>query len=260
MENFDRIQRYILNEMSSEEHQLFEEEVRKSEDLAMELELQRFEVETVDQLEEDNLREKANLLKKKMAANKEEAIVRPLQNKRTNYRRLFLMSAVASIALLVGFFIFNPNEISSAEIIAMGYENARLDFGNRLNKSGVSAEQVFQSEYVNILKNRDQANVEEAITYFSNFSSGVDKYNTQALINLGHSYLLANQFNDALSIFTRLEQSTLAENTQIEEATFFKAMTLLGNGQESEAISILNKLAKEGSNYDALARSSLDLL
>ena len=62
MENFDRIQRYLLNELSSEEHQRFEEEVRKSEELAMELELQRFEVETIDQLEEDSfiktLREK----------------------------------------------------------------------------------------------------------------------------------------------------------------------------------------------------------
>lgn len=54
--------------------------------------------------------------------------------------------------------------------------------------------------------------------YRVTLSSGEDKYNTQALLNLGHAYLLAKQFNDAISTFTTLEQSTLAENTQKKDA------------------------------------------
>jgi hypothetical protein len=257
MENFDRIQKYLLNELSSNERHLFEEEVQANEELAMELELQRFELETIDQIEEDSLREKATQLKEQIAK-EDEAVVRPINKK--NNRRLFFLAVAASITLIAGYFVFGINDLSSSDILAKGYDDARLDFGNSSIKSGTSSKQVFQSKYVKILKDRDIANMGEAITYFSNFSSGEDKDNEQARLNLGHAYLLANQFNDAISTFTKVETSAITTSAQIEEATFFKAMALLGNKQKSEALSILKKLEKEGRSFDVLAKNSLGLI
>lgn len=257
MENFDRIQKYLLKELSSDERRLFEEEVQANEELAMELELQRFELETIDQIEEDSLREKATQLKEQIAK-EDEAVVRPINKK--NNRRLFFLAVAASITLVLGYFVFGLNDISSSDVIAKGYDSARLDYGNPNIKSSTSSRQVFQSKYIKILKDRDIANMDEVITYFSDFSSGEDKDNEQARLNLGHAYLLANQFNHAISTFTKVETSAITTSVQIEEATFFKAMALLGNKQKSEAVSILKKLEKEGRSFDVLAKNSLGLI
>lgn len=252
MENFNRIQKYLHNEMSPEERSSFEKEVQANEALAMELELQRFELETIEQLEEDSLREKANQLKKQLKE-KNNDVPHPIK-KRSDNQRILLWAVAASIALLAGYFILRPMSNSNSIQITETYTEARLNFGNGNVRNDNSQKETFPSKFIEILKNRDKDKMDEAIEYFSNFSSNNKNANNQALLNLGHAYLLDNQLKKSIQTFSEVLITSELTSYQREEAQLFYALALFSDSQKDEAISILEKLSQEGENFEVLAQ------
>lgn len=257
MENFDRIQQYLFNTMTTEERASFEEEVRIDTALAEELEIQRFEAETIDQLEEDSLRKKAKVLRTKIVDNANTSDnIKPLKN--TRFNRLTALSIAASIVLIAGYFFQIPND--ATDYITYGYAEARLDYGNQLLKGSDGDESIFLMPYTEILKKRDDKKVDQAISYFENFGSESSSDMLQAQLNLGHAYILGKQFHKAIPTFSLIELSNDASPKQIEEAMLFKAISYIALDKKSEAISILEELTVKGKNFDVLAQNVLSKL
>lgn len=256
MENFERIQKYLLNQMSEEEKRDFEEEVRRSSALAEELELQRFELETIDQLEEDALRAKARELRAEMIAAKPETKVKKLKPFRPGTTRWIILAVAASIALLIGFFFLQTNRFSASEAIALGYEASMLDYGAPIARSDDDTD-VFDLRYLQILRDRNEAQAGEAIDYFARFSTANELVSIDARMNLGHAYMLNKEFEKAIDIFRELENSSEVSTRKKEEAAFFRALAMLGAGETDQGISLLEQIEKGNGRFAPIAKDIL---
>lgn len=105
MESFNRIKDYLLHRLPDKERAQFEAEVRANEALARELELQRFEMETIDQIEADQLREKAAELRQQ----RQQRLEQNTQGSRSGsmVRMYRIIAAAAVVLLAIGFFFGN---------------------------------------------------------------------------------------------------------------------------------------------------------
>jgi TolA-binding protein len=254
MENFDRIQRYLSHDMAQEERQQFEEEVRQNESLAEELEIQRFEFETIEQIEEDALREKLQQLSTTKISRSSN--VRQLQPSSRN-RNTWLIGIAASIALIAGFFFFQNGDDQYSTLTASAYDKVRIDYSRGAMTRGDHMEAIFPSTYTDILRVRNADQAKEAISFFSNYSSDDESIETKALLNLGHAYMLQGDFSQAIASFASVRQSSKASRELIEEASFFEALAHLQLGNKTQAISLLDSLVKDGRHFDAMAKSTL---
>jgi len=257
MDYFNKIEDYLLNELSAEERSRFEKEAKQNKDLAKEIELQRFEYETIIQLEEDDLRQKLKSIKR-MDAPDEATIVQ--EEKKPAIRRSLIyrgLALAASILILIGFFFLPQYFSTESNIMADIYNSAGLSFGTTNVRSGNNGEPVFNPEFVTILKQRNTEKSKEVIKYFRNFNSDSAYKNSQARLNLGHAYLLANEDQSAVSIFSKLLEDGQLPTRSKEEARFFKAIALLQSNQEVEGKILLNEIVNENGRYSKLAEKVL---
>ncbi len=260
MENFDRIQNYLLGNMSPAERLSFEKEVVQNEQLAEELEVQRFELETLDQLEEDSLRAKAKELStKKATASSKEANVHTMGTKKTKKPRWFLLAAAASVLLLIGFFLYNNTSSSTADILSYGYGNGNIEF-KRTKRGAPNTDEQFDQKVLDILINQNQSKAEEAIQYFSSISPTSPTTQDEAKINLAHSYILNKEFHKAIDILNIIETSTNIDDRKKEEVLFTKALANIGAENETEATSILNQIVDKNGRFKPRAVTILEML
>ena len=254
MENFDRIRNYLLHRMSGEERTQFEADVRGDDVLARELELQRFEMETIDQIEADHLKKKASELRAQQSArrNKSSRSARTVKM----YR---ILAAAAAMALLIGFF-FWQQEANKEDITAFSYRQVRVVYNTTIVNRGKEADSVFDQPYIAILENRDIDQASAAIDYFLNFQSDVPSTRRRAMLNLGHAYLLNQNLLKAAATFKDIQEMPSATSIQKEEAEFFRAVALIEAGEVDLGRARLEKLGQEGKGYDAVAKKLLDML
>lgn len=251
MENFDRIKRYLLNQLTKEDRKQFEAEARENDALAKELELQRFEMETIDQIEADHLKKKAA----KLRLQRSEGHVPNSRSART-IRMYRILAAAAAITLVIGFFFWQGDTVNS-DITAFSYQQARVEYEATNVNRGEKADAIFEQTFVNILENRQEDQASMAIDYFLNFKSDSLSTRTRATLNLGHAYLLNQDFLKASETFEGIQQIPDATATQLEEAAFFRAVALIEAGETNSAREILEKLSREGKGYDAVAKNLL---
>ena len=251
MEGFNRIQKYLYNLMSEDEKQLFEDEVRNNKVLSIELETARFEMEMIDQLEEDSLRAEA----------KELSLRRPnsnIKNKRSSEFKLTKAFLIALVALVLYSIIYYSwraqTEETTTKVIAMAYNNSRLNFGNQVTKGDHSNNYNFSQDYIFLLKNRDVSQMPKVIEYFKSHTSNDSHTHIQARLNMAHAHLIMKSNSEAHQIFYEIIQSESASAKQKEEAELFIALSTLGNQKET-SLRRLQKLSNEGEYYDAIARS-----
>jgi len=249
MEGFSKIQKYIYNLMSESEKQLFEDEVRTNKDLSIELELARFEMEVIDQLDEDSLRADAKELSLSLPNSKNK------QSPKPNLTRFFLIGLIAVFLSSIIYFSWREQpEDKVIKIIAMVYDNSRLDFGNQVTKGDYIDNSKFSQDYILLLKNRDAAQMPIVVEYFNSYKSNNPHTQIQAKLNMAHAHLVMNNNSEAHQIFNVIANSESANAKQKEEAELFIALSTLGDHKES-SIKILKKISNEGEHYDAIARS-----
>jgi hypothetical protein len=257
MENFDQIKRYLLNQLSEDERKQFEEEARQNKALARELELQRFELETLDQLEEDTLKKKAVELRFNINRTGPKTKARKIGTLRSRSKVIGLLLAAASIALLIGFF-FWQGSTSSEDLVTMSYEQARVDYTLNGDTRRGESTAVFDKQILDILNKRNRRQARRAIDYFSQFEAANQYAGIRAKLNLAHAYLLNQDFTIAAEVFEVAGQIPGVSAMQSEEASFFRGIALIEAGQEESGLNILETLSREGNNYDVLSRSLLD--
>ena len=257
MEDFNKIQDYLLNKLSAEDQKNFEQKVAENPELASLLELQRFEMETIDQLEEDSLREKAVGLKNNKEQNNTEAITKKLQPVRSKKRNWAMWAAAASVALLIGFFLFQNPFNFDQNLTAYAYDKENPVYSiSSIRASGEEAP-VFDNQAINILQSRDQTNATVAIKYFSDFTSNNTNESLRAKMNLGHAFLLNKNFEKAVATFNSLLSSNEVSNRDKEEAAFYQALASL-ELNTTNGIEKLNVIQKAGKRFSPLAKDILE--
>ena len=268
MENFNRIKAYLLNQMSSKQRQRFEVEVKTDNKLAEELEIQRFQLQVAKELEKDALRAKLTSLETK----KPRAIPAKTKITSINKEQYFLSKKVliplaASLLFLIGLFFYSQNSFTIQDATLLSYEDGKIDFLQDTRNGGTTTN--FDVKKLEILQTRNKQKVKEAIDYFSAYTTTEINTQIQAELNLGHAYLLSENFEKAVTIFTHLEDNFELRDRIKEEVQFFKAISLLNkevrlNGKinpiNSEGISILKTIKLEGNRFDILAEKLLDKL
>jgi len=253
MDNSNRIKDYLLNQLSEEERKQVEAEVRENDELALELELQRFEMETIDQIEADHLKKKAAELRLRTPVGNNQ------KSRSGRTIRIYrILAAAASIAFIIGLFFFWRQDGSNADIMAFSYQQARVEYTVADTYRGRETNAAFEPTYLKILQNREQNQASEAIEYFSNFQSDTISAQIRAMLNLGHAYLLNQDFLKAAETFEDLQQLPGATTPQMEEAAFFRAVALIKAGEPNSGREILEKLSQKGKGYDAVAKRLLN--
>lgn len=260
MENFDRIQNYLLDNMSPSERIRFEEEVKQDDTLAEQLELQRFELETLDQLEEDSLRSLAKKIDLNSSAKQnEETNIRSINTQRSATKRWLTFAAAASVLLLIGFFLFNQNTPNTANIMAYGYENASIEYQD-LRRGDNDETQKFDPEILSILQTRNKAKAKQAIQYFSSITPINPKIQNEAKLNLAHAYILNKEHDKAINLLNDVENAVTFSNRKKEEIQFTKALAYIGLNDNSNALSILNQIIKKNNRFSPLAKKILEMI
>ncbi len=262
MENFDRIQDYLLGTMGEQERLLFEKDLAENEELATQLELQRFEMETIDQLEEDALRAKAKTLKARSDLSgtaEPEATLRQLKPVRSKTARWGMLAAAASVLLLIGFFFFQSPSRSPADAIALGYRQAQVDY-TLASRSGEEPATAFDSRFIKVLQDRDQSKAGEAVRYFSIFPTPDPEVNIQAQFNLAHAHLLNEEPLKTIEILDYLYRSEEVNNRTKEELTYFKALALLETHTPLKGLRLLKQIVAENGRFAPAAKSVVKLL
>lgn len=256
MENFNRIQAYLLNRMNGEDRNRFEAEVRTNEALGIELETQRLEQQVVEEIETDYFLERA---KKLRASSTKEATIKTLTPKKRSFSN-YLIALAASLTVLIAATFYFSLPTKSEQLFSMAYAESNLDYSGSYQARGEADVQQFAPRYLKILNNRNTKNAQEAIEYFEQIPSTIDGQNIRALINLGHAHLVAGQFNYAAAAFDRILTASNATNKEREEATYFKALAIFSQGEKVAAIEILSSLSEEGQNFDVLATKTLSVI
>jgi len=259
MEDFNKIQDYLLNNLSEEDKKSFEAELIKNPQLASLVELQRFEMETIDQIEEDALREKAKSIRDNSQASNKEAITKELTPNKSKKNNWAMWAAAASIALVIGFFIIQNPFSADQNFTAYAYGEETPTYSISTVRASGETVPVFDNQTLNILQSRDQQNAEKAIQYFSNFTSNNTNELIRAKMNLGHAFLLNENFNKAVKTFATLQTSQDISDRDKEEVVFYQTLAQL-ELNKTEGINKLKEIQKAGKRFAPLAKKMLDLV
>ncbi len=263
MKHFDLIEDYLFNRLSEEDRVSFEKELTNNEVLAKELALQRIEFDIIDQMEEDDLRTKAASWKKKLETSEtsQKSTPETKEVKLINKKRYLLpiLAIAASLLLFIGIIV--PNFITpQPNILAQAYEGAKLEYTVTLLQKGDEGNNIFKQPYLQILEKRNKEKAKDAISYFSTFSSDVKIENTRAKVNLGHAYILEEDFQSAIDVFTKIENDPDTPNRIREEVHFFKGIALIKTENNKNGVQILMDIQKENGRYGPLAKKIIEVL
>ena len=110
------------------------------------------------------------------------------------------------------------------------------------------------------MQNRKEEQASEAIRYFVSFQSDTASTQIRAILNLGHAYLLNQDFRKAAETFEGLQQIPGVTTPQMEEAAFFRSIALVKAGYPNLGIQLLEELAQKGGEYDAIAERILNMI
>lgn len=258
MDYFKNIENYLFNRLSPEDKLLFEKEAKHNEALAKELEIQRFEIETINQIDEDDLRENLKGLGTEATKLKDEP-VRPVE--KTAIRRSLIfkgLAIAASVLVLIGFLFIPQLTSTSNSLVASSYESAKLNFGDSGTRTDDAIKSIFEAPYIEILKTRNKTKSKEAINYFKNYTASSETNAFLALQNLGHAYLLDESNSNAIETFNSLLENERVGKRLKEEASFFRALAFYQNQEELKSKMLFQNIVESKGRFSVLAKKILD--
>ncbi|MFT7450069.1 MAG: hypothetical protein ACI9VN_000782, partial [Patescibacteria group bacterium] len=228
MKNFDKIERYLQNEMGEEEKGAFEKEVSQNPDLAEELVLQGVEEEAIDLMIEDELLKKVKWIASKKVE-KDSVNEKPL----IFFIPWMKMVIAASVLLIVGYYLFQNNNPTASEYNLLAMTTLAE---NRPNLSGsrsieeLDETQLEEEQYDSAITIGDQEEMEGAIHFFNH------KKEVEANYKLGHAYLLNKEFEKSVYYFNKYLSTATEENRNRPQAAFYLAIAHLANDNTTRAV------------------------
>ncbi|WP_457617086.1 tetratricopeptide repeat protein [Lutibacter sp.] len=236
--NYIEFENYISNELSSEEKKHFEEKLNTNADLKEEFEIYKalntsLSSKFSNEEEEQNLRKTLTKLGNKHIAKKGKVI------ELKTYKNLMI---AASIAIIVGLFVFNNNTPSYNDYA--NHNALELVVRGENNEAFSRAEEAFNS------KNYEEALKE--LTFLSNIyltDTEIQLYKGICLLELGNYY-------EAEAIFDKISAGTSSLSST---AVWYKALSLLKQKKYIACKQLLKTIPQSAPEYNK-AQDLLDKL
>lgn len=234
MENLGKIERYINGELEEDDLWEFKRALESDPQLAAELKDYLMIKKLLSQKEKLKLMDKMNA-------------IHEAEKSRSKLPRIPIYAAAASFLLLAsigGFLLLRHSGSNEAALFNQYYTAESGAFGLRSGHSSL------QHELAQGLQYYEDKNFEKAIDFFNQTDN-----NLMARLYRGISYLELEQFDKALSDF----DVVIADNNNlfVDQAQWYKALTLLKSEQLTKAKETLNAIASDRSVYKTKAQKLL---
>lgn len=245
---FDKIEKYVSNEMSVTEKAAFEQEVAANTELRQALELYQLSNETVEIGVEDDLREQF----RQWSAEEKKEQTNPREAKVVSFRTRFMaFAAAASVLLIVGFFGWNfARQNYSDEALAAGFYHSP-EMSSFRNSDAQDA------DWEAGLKAFENGNYTEASAVFQREVTESPRY-AEAQFLLGDCYLKLENPAAASTAFQTVINSNDVRFR--EKAEWQLALSYLQAGNSDNEFQILLEKIASDSNHsfqrDAMALQS----
>lgn len=214
--NFERVDKYLNNELSEQERQALEAQAERDEDLSAELERQQAAHKVLDLVIAKNLKQQLEDLEE------ESKVVAMPQKRRFS---LYQLAAAASVLLVIGFgalFFLNGSD-DPAGLASAYYATPDLNAQRSVTEDPNTANALTQGlEMLNLKQ------YQEAIATLSIIDAGNEQY-VPAQYALGHAYYLAGQYQAAESSFAVVSDS--GDFRYAEDGEWYALLACLAQGQ-----------------------------
>ncbi|NOR27945.1 MAG: hypothetical protein GQ540_05405 [Lutibacter sp.] len=231
-ENYITFDKYLNNELSNLELITFEEQLNSDADFKQEFEIYKALETSLSSKYENEEKEKAlrntlsNLgskyIKPENSTKKKGEIISLL-----NYKQYMV---AASIALLIGFFLFNNGEPVYGDF--SNHNSLELVVRSDNNETVIRAQEAFNSK-----------NYKEALTYLTQLSNSND---IEIELYKGICYLELNSYADADIIFDEISNGNSAFKNN---ASWYKALSMLKQEQFEACKYVLQTIPESADEY-----------
>ena len=254
MKNFDQIERYLNDEMSESQRQLFEQTMEQDTKLAEEVRLQQFEESAIDLMIEDDFLDK---ISKIASEEKDKNNIVPINKKKSSFLHTrWIQMAVAASVLLVAVFYINSlgsSDFNPTELAMNTYEKKIPNFSAVRSTDQLDAEEY--NNYSAYISNKERHKMEETIRFFKT-QEGSD-----ALYKTAHAYLLNKDFDSAIETFLNYQSTASKTERDYSNASFYLGLSYLGKGDIEKTRSILDEVKGDANHiFQKDAKSILKAL
>ncbi len=240
MKKSERIEGYLQGWMSRAEAKAFEEEIAHDANLAHEVEVMRFELDVIGQLEADALRAKIKMLRQEEASATKPDDRKPLQLTASRFR---WWAAAAAIAVLIAALFLLPKTDTPEKLIAEEISHFPRDYSGNLKAAGNA--QNFATYAIEILEQQNRSRAGDAVRYFQSFTSSDSTLQMRARLNLAHSLLLAGDTEQAIQVFGEIERATQNDDSIRQAAQYYRALAVLQKKDIIQARQLLKAIADQ---------------
>ena len=239
---YDLMGAHFKGLLSKEEEGVLLSAIEDDNELKNEYNLRKLEHEALNILAEDDLRLKMSDWDKEATSTR----VIPLEKKRNLWRPL---SLAASIAILVGLFIFKPWEQSMdfRELAMTEYDPNFSDLRTADDKNDLF--KVVRQ----ILRNKNTAEYDRAVQSLELIKSNSATFD-KARYYLGHISWAKEDYTEAGKYFNQVPEASELKG----EALYYEGLSLLANGNRSKALTLFEKLAKSTYSQSKKAKDLLE--
>lgn len=243
-----KIDRYLMKQMSSEEENLFEEQMSNDDSLRKEVELSKeinhylSDEKSSSKIPNNEFVDKTRAFIKSDEAKQFKAKILKIGNRKTtpkpSKRRSFLIAASIAIfiAIISSFFFFN--EDNSQKLYAEFYN--QNDLPTFTKRDGI----------VSILKDGEVAfldkDYKKATQLFTAYLNETENPDPNVFIFRGASNMMTDHFDSAISDFDKMINSNHIDHLR---GRWFKALTFLKMNDKIRARTSLEKITKNSSNF-----------
>ncbi len=253
------IEKYLDNEMSLEEKEVFEAKVRADIALAQELKLQKdmrlvyddedWAVGNKEVLKNEKEKELTSFFRSDEATALKTSIDEVIADNRSSNKnkRPFFMGIAAAIAVLmtISLFVFkdNSNDKLYAEYIQLDDIPSLITRGEENDKLIEKGQILFENKKYN-----------EAADVFVKYQKEAKSINPLSYIYTGVAYLELDKFDKAINQFDSLARSN---TLQSKKSDWYKAMVYLKQNNKELLLQTLSTIVKDKNNFKHLEAQEL---
>lgn len=263
MEQLEKIEKYLRNSMSPDEAKAFEEEVSGDAALAHEVEMLRFEMGVIGQLEADALRATIKTLRQQDDDDARTSKAFPkLGGIRASYIRWWAAAAAVSAVLIAALFLLPKTGTPEKRIAAIIAEDHKRYPPEYLVAQRTPSEaSSFDRRPIEILKKQDKSQASVAVQYFQSFITSDSILQMRARLNLAHSLLLAGDTEQAIQVFKETERAAQNNASIRQAAQYYGALAVLQKKDIAQARNLLEAIKNQPAHpYQPQAARLLPLL
>jgi tetratricopeptide (TPR) repeat protein len=225
-----KFENYLNNELSGDDLKLFEEKLKSDPDFKEEFEI--YKALETSLSSKFNNEEGEQELRKSLTNLGNKFIKKEKKSKVISLKKLRPFMVAASIALLIGFFLFNNGMPAYSDFA--NHNNLELVVRSENNEAIKKAETAFNSK-----------NYNEALQQLNTLSQ-IYLNDTEIALYKGICYLEMNNYFEAQAIFDNISNGNSALKTK---ATWYKALSLLKQQKYIECKKVLKTIPKSAEEY-----------